>query len=447
MGSPSPARKRIRIKSSPPDAPVSQNVDRVPGWRREGKVLQSRAAKALPGDVFFFSSPQLACFDTEPVADVPVAASWAVCGSRADFLLTNARESSTRTSYCAFWVAFVHFIIMLAIPNEVVSADFVVRLPVAVDTVFHWVGFLSWHYAPTTLDIAMAAIGLVHEHANFANPAAAGKIRMAIEGAARIFRGPRNTKWLLLPQHVTAILSLDSIRCGADCTGRPWSDQRIMRIKVAACIGFIAFLRKCELLALDVCDVLLAISGAGHDIIVRKAKNDPQGRGRSSVVGNTTADGTGVFDLIRTWVATVVPLGRGICSKSRDSKSHCTACGWFFPKLGGRPARVVRDVSLRPKSTTNFLTADLRQAIRQLQIDRHPDVDPALNVLSLSGVCLRRAGNSAAAALNIPAAIRQVQGRWNGAETHDQNYLFLHRKQFEGIGAAILRDVPRMPHL
>ena len=116
-------------------------------------------------------------------------------------------------------------------------------------------------------------------------------------------------------------------------------------------------------------------------------------------------------------------------------------------ELRGNPARLVRDVSPRPKTTTNFLTSDLRQAIRQLQINGHPDVDPTLNVLSLSGVCLRRAGNSAAAALSIPAAVRQIQGRWNGAETHDQNYLFLHRQQFEGIGAAILRDVRRQVHL
>ena len=57
-----------------------------------------------------------------------------------------------------------------------------------------------------------------------------------------------------------------------------------------------------------------------------------------------------------------------------------------------------------------IVTRDIRQALRQLQVNAHPDI-PANDTRTFSAVCLRRGGNSAAAPAGIASAIRQVQGR------------------------------------
>ena len=101
---------------------------------------------------------------------------------------------------------------------------------------------------------------------------------------------------------------------------------------------------------------------------------------------------------------------------------------------------MVRDRKLRTKATTNFLAADMQQALRQLQVDGHKDVDPTQDVRTLTGVCLRRAGNSVAAAARIVGAIKQVQGRWCGPEAMDQSYMFVHREEFVAVGPALMRS-------
>jgi hypothetical protein len=100
----------------------------------------------------------------------------------------------------------------------------------------------------------------------------------------------------------------------------------------------------------------------------------------------------------------------------------------------------VADVQARTKTTTNFLSDDLRQVLLQLQIDLHPDVAGTPNVKAFTPVCIRRAANSIAAAEHVNKAIRQVQGRWNGPETHDQNYMFVHRSEFTGIGSLLFNS-------
>ena len=118
-------------------------------------------------------------------------------------------------------------------------------------------------------------------------------------------------------------------------------------------------------------------AGEGYDVHIREAKNDQRGLGRYSVIGNKPRDGSGVRELLDAWVYIVASLKRGECSKSVDRRAHCTACGWFLPRLGGRPSKLIRDKTTRG-TTTNFVATDARQALRQLQVRRHPDIPLSL---------------------------------------------------------------------
>ena len=172
------------------------------------------------------------------------------------------------------------------------------------------------------------------------------------------------------------------------------------------------------------------------DFHVRRAKNDQHGLGRSAVIGNAIGDGSNVRELLDEWLALLAPLRVEGCIREHDRKGQCTACGWLLPRLAGNPPRLTRD-RRKFDSTTNFLADDIRQALRQLQHLRHPDI-PMEDVKHFVTVALRRGGNSAAAARGITSAIRQVQGRWRGEETHDQHYLELHRHEFTSMGHTLI---------
>jgi len=406
--------------------------------------MQSWAAKALAPEVLWFDNEQCCAFDdVEQFSSMPAAVTLDDCMLRGRDLVSASRAASTKRTYIGYWCVYVHFLSTMGC-TEVVTGDFHVGLPVSTTSVVAWVGFLSWMYAPTTIDIFLSAINLVHEYHEAPSPTSSPRVRKAVEGATRIWSAVGKVKWILLPKHVRAVMSIDHVCSGDACQSRQWSGVRLMRAKVALALGYAAFLRKSEILALDVCDLEL-ISHApgtdeGYDVVVRRAKNDPAGRGRSACVGNQFGDGSGLRELLEEWLHKLERLHAGPCTKLAEPKQHCTGCGWLFPRIGGSPPRLVADVQARTKTTTNFLSDDLRQVLLQLQIDLHPDVAGTPNVKAFTPVCIRRAANSIAAAEHVNKAIRQVQGRWNGPETHDQNYMFVHRSEFTGIGSLLFNS-------
>ena len=436
------ARAGAVAARTPPEARALRLAAPVgPHRPAAGTPIRSRAGLQLPGGgaAWFDSSQQGVLLLSGEQQHTQPAFSAAAFQGRARELEAGSRADSTRKSYGAHWCCFVCFLLAMTEFARLVDRDNNVVLPVPIEAVRAWVGYLSWYVAPGTIDIALAAISAIHEHADVKSPAAAPSIRRCVEGLARIWVAPRREKWLLLPQHVRALLQLALVRCGAECDGTAWSPIRLRRGQIAMLVGFLAFLRKSEVLALDACDVVESQAGEGFDILVRKAKNEQRGVGRSSVIGNARGDGTGVRELLDAWLAAVRGLRRGPCTKGTDRRAHCEACGWFLPRLGGRPSTLVRDTTRRAKAeTTNFLTADIRQMLRQLQVDDHPDLRGTPSVSTFSGVCIRRAANSVAAAEGIASALRQVQGRWLGAETHDQHYMYVHRAEFVSMGQTLM---------
>ena len=147
--------------------------------------------------------------------------------------------------------------------------------------------------------------------------------------------------------------------------------------------------------------------------------------------------------MLERWRALIRPLREGACTKPAARRAHCAACGWLFPRLGHTatsPAGPLRDKADRSRTTTNFLSTDIQQAVRQLQVSHHPAVAGTPDVRCLTCVALRRGANSAAAVADVATKIRQVQGRWVGEETADQNYMFIHRNEFVPLGQILMQS-------
>ena len=257
------------------------------------------------------------------------------------------------------------------------------------------------------------------------------QIRTLLEAVARTgrVRGV-DEPVVVTPEHIKSFVQL---RRAWSPKGTEWSSLRLARAKAMVCIGFMAYLRKSEVDGLDRCDVWR--EPVCTKVRVCKAKNDPVGRGRVSIIGAACGDAQSVETTIWDWIEVSGLRVSGQCSKATDPRTRCVACGPLFPRLAAREVRVSR--SAIGKGT---LTAELRGLFAAGQ--REGLIDASIDPKRLSAIALRRGGNSAAAAAGVSSILRAAHGRWRSEETPDQSYTFLHQSEMVGLATTML--APRL---
>lgn len=358
-----------------------------------------------------------------------------IIDERRRFLRGSRLEESTRASYRAWWATFIGFV-KNSEKWHVLLDDDEVPMPVSHRVVEDYVAFLAGGYAHSTLENALGAISEVHRSCGLTSPTTHPCVKGMMSAFLKAQTGTIKKKLTLLPCHARAIQQLEEVwgEQRPDGTRRRWCDLRLARARTAALIGFVAYLRRSEILRLDVCDVRRV--RMGFEIHIKRAKNDTEGRGATTLIGGHSGDEAGLIDLIDDYIEFAdIGVSRR-CTKTANCKVRCTACGFFFPQLGGFPARPVRTAPHRV-ATSDFVTKDLRTMLWQLQRDAHPAVK-GLEVKEASAISLRRGGNSAAAAEGISSTFRRVHGRWRKDTCPDNEYLFLHAKQFAAIASQVL---------
>ena len=354
---------------------------------------------------------------------------------RADFLRGARLEESTRKSYRAWWATFIGFLKNFKKWGHIVQWDEVV-MPVAVAPVADFLAYLAGEYAHSTIENALAAIAAVHGHYELSSPTSATEIKSMMKALLKAQTGVIKEKITFLPAHARAVMGLKVVwgEERKDGTRRRWTKLRVERAKVATLLGFTAWLRRSEVLRLDTCDVIR--TGLGYDVRVKRAKNDTEGRGATTLIGGEEGDEAGLIDLIASFAALAGRKVSRRCTKATNCKVRCTECDFFFPRLGGTPQRPVTS-NCEAEATSDFLTKDMRTMLRQLQRDGEESVQD-MQIEKASAISLRRGGNSAAAALGISATFRRIHGRWKKDSCPDNEYLFLHKKQFNAIAADIM---------
>jgi hypothetical protein len=305
-----------------------------------------------------------------------------------------------------------------------------VPLPVPVALVDLWVAFLSEHYAESTIAISLAAVSAVHDGHGLASPTLARSVRGAMAGVANTctVRGVIESV-VVLPQHVQAFARLGAVRVD----GRVWSQLRRLRAVAMVVIGFMAFLRKSEVTMLDRCDVVREANCT--KVRECKAKNDPAGRGRQSIIGAGCGDSAELEQAIWDWVDVGCPAVSTQCTKAANPRARCTACGPLFVRLGGRDVRVTKTPIAK-----NTLTTELRGLYHGAQAAGV--VEDSFDPRRVSAICLRRGGNTAATAAGCSAILRTAAGRWRSVDTPDQSYVFLHETEMVGMATTMLQ--PRL---
>jgi len=346
--------------------------------------------------------------------------------ARSRQLQTVARAEGTRVSYAHWWMLFALFLVELQWAQNVEM----VPLPVPVALVDLWVAFLSEHYAESTIAISLAAVSAVHDGHGLASPTLARSVRGAMAGVANTctVRGVIESV-VVLPQHVQAFARLSAVRVD----GRVWSQLRRLRAVAMVVIGFMAFLRKSEVTMLDRCDVVREANCT--KVRVGKAKNDPAGRGRQSIIGAGCGDSAELEQAIWDWVDVGCPAVSTQCTKAANPRARCTACGPLFVRLGGRDVRVTKTPIAK-----NTLTTELRGLYHGAQAAGV--VEDSFDPRRVSAISLRRGGNTAATAAGCSAILRAAAGRWRSVDTPDQSYVFLHETEMVGMATTMLQ--PRL---
>ena len=300
-------------------------------------------------------------------------------------------------------------------------------LPVPATLIVMWVAWLSERYAESTISISLAAISVIHSSHGLQAPTSGPQIRAMLEAVARTgkVRGVEE-QVVVTPEHIKAFVRLQSAWSEG---GSRWSEMRLARAKAMVCLGFMAYLRKSEVGALDRCDVWREPECT--KVRVCKAKNDPVGRGRITIIGAACGDSREVESTIWQWVDISGLHVSPRCSKSRDPRSRCVACGPLFPRLAGKNVHVSH--SPVGKST---LTAELRGLFMSAQ--RAGLLAASIEPRRFSAISLRRGGNSAAAAAGVSSLLRAAHGRWRAVETPDQSYTFMHQEKMVALATTML---------
>ena len=337
-------------------------------------------------------------------------------------LQVASRAESTKVNYLHWWRVFAEFCVWVGWAAQSTA----IKLPVPDSVVLQWIAQLSSQFAASTISIGLAAVATVHNSHGVQSPTTASAVGRAVEGVARTepVRGVTQVA-VITPDIIRMFLKLDSVR-GSGKT--PWSFRRVLRAVAAAVTGFVAFLRKGEVDQLDICDISRETDCTR--VVVKKAKNDAVGRGRSTVIGARMGDAAFAERSIWDWVRRAGISRSPQCTKQKWPSERCRACGPLFPQLHGKAGNPSKN-PWGKSALRNELRELLRECVRRTWLPASFPAD------KITPIYLRRGGNTAAAAAGASSLIRAAQGRWRCIETPDEKYTTLHRTEMVELATKI----------
>ena len=197
-----------------------------------------------------------------------------------------------------------------------------------------------------------------------------------------------------------------------------------------AMTGFVTFSRHSKIDALDRCDI--SRQADSSTVVVKSAKNDAVGRGRSTIIGARVGDPAVAEQAVWDWIAAADMQMSSRCTKAQFPSERCLACGPLFPRLVGKDNRASKQAWGKSAATAE-LQGLLTECVRRRWLPA------AFQVKKLTPISLRRGGNSAAAAAGASNLVRAAQGRWLCTETPDQKYTMLHHTEMVELATKMFR--------
>ena len=162
-------------------------------------------------------------------------------------------------------------------------------LPAKPETVAAFVADRAENTKPVTIKKALAAISVAHKVAGFESPTASEAVRLTMQGLRRVKGVAGNPRKALRVEHIRKMV--------ATLPGGPVG----VRDRCVVLLGFVAGMRRSEIVALDVADV--ASEPEGAVVTIRRSKRDQDGKGRQVAVPRGHHDATCPVRALQAWTA------------------------------------------------------------------------------------------------------------------------------------------------
>ena len=268
--------------------------------------------------------------------------------------------------------------------------------------------FYEGMYATGTLRLLVTAVNAWVKDVRGINMREFTEITTMIEGFERKIGLARQKKPPTTEVEVAAFLDA-KIPANEGMWSGQFGDLKWLQWVAIVCTAWSLFLRKQEILELQLCDITWEEAGA--TFLVRKTKNDMKSRTKSPRMefeGRQGEDGC-LLTRVKEYILTVhgdqgLRRRRG-CSKQSKPAERCAVCSPLFMAICGNK---IKDTAM-PQST---LTARLRAGYEVLEAEGVVSVGTS-KVVSVSS--LRRGGTTQASAAGIRDKVLQAHGRWRSA--------------------------------
>jgi hypothetical protein len=205
-----------------------------------------------------------------------------------------------------------------------------------------------------------------------------------------------------------------------------------MRAKMMMIVGFCCYLRRREILEMDVC--VFAVTPDAFEVTVCGSKNDQMYEGRQSFIGRSAEMPHEIEEVCGEYLRLLGDRRSCACTKVAARWNRCAACGPLFPRLGGQHSQLTRE----PLASKDSVTSEMRSMLQQL-----PAAAYGGDLSRFSAISLRKGGNSTAAANGVREHVRMVVGRWRGPSAMRASYTKVSRAELTAATPAMFQSGER----
>lgn len=263
--------------------------------------------------------------------------------------------------------------------------------------------FYHGNYSPRTLDIIVSAVCSRLKHAGRESLRKFEEIKQILEGMQRKMGVATLKKAAITDEHVAALLQVPYPEWKGSLAQLKW-DQCIAFI----ILGWACFLRKSELLNLQLCDLTWA--EAKLEVLIRKTKNDQKIETRvTPFFYSEQQEGKCLLKIVEHHLKLLhgsLAKKEG-CTKAVYPTRQCEQCDPVFPRI---LCEKIKMLPIVPSQLPKILKAAFKY------LEECDKVEPEL-WRKISCSSWRRGGNTIAAAEGVRLAVRQKAGRWRAEAT------------------------------
>lgn len=231
-------------------------------------------------------------------------------------------------------------------------------LPASPDTVAEYISWLAKSKKPSTIARHLASISVCHKMAGFSTPVSSEIVKLTMAGIRRTLGVSQNQKVPIRIREIRAIVS------------EMGTDLHSVRDRAVLLVCYAGALRRSELVALDVHDIVFVEEGAVLNL--RQSKTDQDRRGVEVAIMRGSSESTCPIQSLQDWLAVSEiiegPIFRAIVGNSKVSEDRLAPQGIarIIKKLAvgvGLKSESIGAHSTRAGMITDSFAAGVAQAI------------------------------------------------------------------------------------